>query len=128
MPKKAVDEVDGFGNLIELALAALEDKRENPSDHIINMPEFNIDSNIGAVEFLEELGIEEIFKSGDFDGIIADEPLKVSNIKHRAAIEVTKEGTAGVAASSVELVALAAGFSKTINIDKPFCFSFGTLN
>jgi len=120
--KKAVDEVDGFGNLIELALDALEDKRENPSDHIINMPEFNIDSNIGAVEFLEELGIEEIFESGDFDKIIADEPLKVSNIKHRAAIEVTKEGTVGVAASSVELVALAASFSKTINVNKPFLF------
>ena len=68
------------------------------------------------------MGIEEIFESGDFDGIIADEPLKVSNIKHRAAIEVTKEGTVGVAASSVELVALAAGFSKTINVNKPFLF------
>ena len=44
-----------FLYLLELALDALEDKRENPSDHIINMPEFNIDSNIGAVEFLEEV-------------------------------------------------------------------------
>merc|ERR1712018_779443 len=120
--ERSVDEVDSFSNIIELALPSLEESRENPADHIINMPEFKIDSNIGAVEFLEELGIEEIFTKGEFDGIVAEEPLKVSNIKHRAAIEVTKEGTLGVAASSVELVALAAGFSKTINIDKPFLF------
>jgi len=120
--ERNVDEVDSFSNIIELALASLEDSREHPSDHIINMPEFKIDSNIGAVDFLQKLGIEEVFNSGEFDGIVKDEPLKVSNVKHRAAIEVTKEGTLGVAASSVELVALAAGFSKTIDINKPFLF------
>jgi len=120
--ERNVDEVDSFSNIIELALDSLENSRKNPSDHIINMPEFKIDSNIGAVDFLQKLGIEEVFNEGEFDGIVKDEPLKVSNVKHRAAIEVTKEGTLGVAASSVELVALAAGFSKTINIDKPFLF------
>ena len=56
--------------------------------------------------------------------MIADENLKVSNVKHRAAIEVTKEGTLGVAASSVELVALSGAtlVSKTVNINKPFLF------
>jgi len=120
--KKAVDETDSLGNIIELALGSLENSRKNPSDYIINMPEFKIDSNIGAVGFLQDLGIEKAFDAGEFNGIIEDETLKVSNVKHRAAIEVTKEGTLGVAASSVELVALAAGFSKTVDINKPFLF------
>jgi len=120
--RKAVDETDSLGNIIELALGSLENSRKNPSDYIINMPEFKIDSNIGAVGFLQDLGIEKAFDAGEFNGIIEDEPLKVSNVKHRAAIEVTKEGTLGVAASSVELVALAAGFSKTVDINKPFLF------
>ena len=68
------------------------------------------------------MGIEKAFDAGEFNGIIEDETLKVSDVKHRAAIEVTKEGTLGVAASSVELVALAAGFSKTVDINKPFLF------
>ena len=47
---------------------------------------------------------------------------KVSKIKHRATIEVTKEGTVGAAASAIELVALSASLSapKTIDINKPF--------
>jgi len=122
--EKSVDEVSTHGNIIELALASLEESRENRDDHIINMPEFKIDSNIGAVPMLEKLGVEAAFNSGEFQGIVADEPLKVSKIKHRAAIEVTKEGTLGVAASAIELVALSASLSapKTIDLNKPFLF------
>merc|ERR1712241_300433 len=127
--RKMVDDSSFEGNIIELALQALESKektnlspRENPRNYVINMPEFKMDSNIGAVGFLQELGIQEVFASGEFDEMIADENLKVSNVKHRATIEVTKEGTVGAAASSVELVALAAGFSGKININKPFLF------
>merc|ERR1712193_158130 len=129
--RKMVDDSSFEGNIIELALQALESKekgglspRENPRNYVINMPEFKMDSNIGAVGFLQELGIEEVFTSGEFNEMIADENLKVSNVKHRAAIEVTKEGTLGVAASSVELVALSGAtlVSKTVNINKPFLF------
>merc|ERR1711936_59271 len=122
--EKSVDEVSTHGNIIEMALASLEDSRENRDDHIINIPEFKIDSNIGAVPMLEKLGVEAAFNSGEFQGIVTDEPLKVSKIKHRAAIEVTKEGTLGVAASAIELVALSASLSapKTIDLNKPFLF------
>merc|ERR1712241_130711 len=129
--RKMVDDSSFEGNIIELALQALESKekgglspRENPRNYVINMPEFKMDSNIGAVGFLQELGIQEVFTSGEFNEMIADENLKVSNVKHRAAIEVTKEGTLGVAASSVELVALSGAtlVSKTVNINKPFLF------
>merc|ERR1711992_119080 len=129
--KKSVGDSSFEGNIIELALQALETKakgglspRENPRNYVINMPEFKMDSNIGAVGFLQESGIQEVFTSGEFDEMIADENLKVSNVKHRAAIEVTKEGTLGVAASSVELVALSGAtlVSKTVNINKPFLF------
>merc|ERR1711988_1250722 len=121
---KDVQETGANGNLIELALKSLEVPRENRDDHIINMPEFTIDSNIGAVPMLQKLGVDAAFDAGDFKGIIEDEPLKVSKIKHRATIEVTKEGTVGAAASSVELVALSASLSgpKPITINKPFLF------
>jgi len=122
--EKNVKETGTAGNLIELALKSLEESRENRDDHIINMPEFTIDSNIGAVPMLQKLGVDAAFDTGDFKGIVEDEPLKVSKIKHRATIEVTKEGTVGAAASAIELVALSASLSapKTIDINKPFLF------
>ena len=45
----------GEDNIIELALEALEPKRNNPVDHIVNMPEFKIDSNIEATETLRKV-------------------------------------------------------------------------
>ena len=61
---------------------------------------------------------------GEFTKIIEDNPLKVSQIKHRATFEVTKDGKAGATASAIELVGLSAvrDVPKEININKPFLF------
>ena len=68
--------------------------------------------------------IDAPFDDGEFDRIIKDEPLRVGKVKHRATIEVTKDGTVGAAASSIELVALSASLSlpKKVDINKPFLF------
>ena len=73
---------------------------------------------------LFQLGIDAAFDEGKFSGILKEEALKVSNVKHRATIEVTKSGTIGAAASSIELVALSASLSlpKRVDINKPFLF------
>jgi len=122
--EQLVAENFGEDNIIELALEALEGKRNNPVDHIVNMPEFKIDSNIEATTLLRKLYIDAPFDDGEFDRIIQDEPLRVGKVKHRATIEVTKDGTVGAAASSIELVALSASLSlpKTVDINKPFLF------
>lgn len=122
--EQLVNENFGEDNIIELALEALEPRRNNPVDHIVNMPEFKIDSNIEATTLLRKLYIDAPFDDGEFDRIIQDEPLRVGKVKHRATIEVTKDGTVGAAASSIELVALSASLSlpKTVDINKPFLF------
>jgi len=114
----------GSDNIIELALEALQGKRNNPVDHIVNMPEFKIDTNIEATTMLRKLYIDAPFDDGEFNRIIQDEPLRVGKVKHRATIEVTKDGTVGAAASSIELVALSASLSlpKKVDINKPFLF------
>ena len=47
----------GSDNIIELALEALQGKRNNPVDHIINMPEFKIDTNIEATAMLRKVSV-----------------------------------------------------------------------
>jgi len=122
--EKLVAENFGSDNIIELALEALQGKRNNPVDHIVNMPEFKIDTNIEATTMLRKLYIDAPFDDGEFNRIIQDEPLRVGKVKHRATIEVTKDGTVGAAASSIELVALSASLSlpKIVDINKPFLF------
>ena len=45
------------------------------------------------------MGVKDAFDIGDFDKLTKKEKLKVNAIKHKAVIEVTKEGTTGVAAT-----------------------------
>ena len=71
-----------------------------------------------------QLGIDAAFDDGEFNEIIKDGSFKVSQVKHRAMVEVTKDGTEGAAASAIEVVPLTANLQlpKIINIDKPFLF------
>ena len=71
-----------------------------------------------------QLGINAAFDDGGFRGIVKDKDFKVSQVKHRAVVEITKDGTEGAAASAIEIVPLAASVTlpRTINIDKPFLF------
>ena len=50
--------------------------------------------------------------------------LRVIAVKHRATVEVTRDGTVGAAASAIEIVSFQANLNlpKEINIDKPFLF------
>ena len=111
-------------NIFDAAEKALEFKRFENKEHIINMPSFAIDSNLSVRDHLKKLGIVSAFEIGDFDTIVAEEPIKLSDVKHRAKIEVTTDGTSGAAATTIELVSFAASFDvpKEININKPFLF------
>ena len=111
-------------NIFDAAEKALELKRFENKEHIITMPSFAIDSNLSVRNHLKKLGIVSAFENGDFDTIVADEPIKLSDVKHRAKIEVTTDGTSGAAATAIELVSFAASFDvpKEINVDKPFIF------
>lgn len=70
------------------------------------------------------MGINAAFDEGAFNGIIPNESFKVGDIKHRAKIEVTKDGTVGAAATAIELVTLSGDFQlpENIMINKPFLF------
>jgi serine protease inhibitor len=46
-----------------------------------------------------QLGVEAIFNLGEFDNISPDEPFKVSQVVHKATVEVDREGTVGAAAT-----------------------------
>ncbi|TRY68508.1 hypothetical protein TCAL_14221 [Tigriopus californicus] len=87
------------------------------------MPEFQVASKFSVAGALKQLGVQGIFNDGEFDSI-SDEPLKVSDIIHRAIIEVDKEGTVGAAATGIELVPLSGAFlePELLIINQPFVF------
>jgi serpin B len=69
------------------------------------------------------MGVKSAFDYGDFGKLSKINKMKVTAIKHRAVIEVTKEGTIGVAATGVEIGVLSANLFPTFaRFDKPFFF------
>jgi len=111
-------------NIFDVAEKALELKRFDRKEHTITMPSFKIDSNFSVKDQLKKMGIVSAFEEGNFENIVFDEPIKLSDVKHRALIEVTTDGTSGSAATTIELVSFAATFDipKEINVNKPFLF------
>ena len=87
------------------------------------LPKFSLKTKFNAVDALKKLGATTIFNGkADFDKLKAGGPIKVDNILHEAAIEVTKDGAEGSAATGVELTLFSVGFEKLIVVDKPFMF------
>ena len=45
------------------------------------------------------MGVKEAFNVGEFNKLTKKQNMKISDIKHKAKIEITREGTTGVAAT-----------------------------
>ncbi|MBW4643896.1 MAG: serpin family protein [Goleter apudmare HA4340-LM2] len=70
----------------------------------IRLPKFKTDYEVTLNDALKALGMEEAFSSkADFSGM--GKNLAISQVKHKALIEVNEEGTEAAAATSVGIVA-----------------------
>ena len=94
---------------------------------IISLPRFKIETEFKLKPVLCALHADLAFSDdADFGGI-ADEPLKISEVIHKAFVEVNEEGTEAAAATAV-LMMRSAGLSsrppepKVFKADHPFLF------
>ncbi|EDV59769.1 serine protease inhibitor 42Dd [Drosophila erecta] len=111
------------------ALSALEEKIvgfARPLDAkevFLKLPRFKIEFRDELKETLEKLGIRELFTDkSDLSGLFADKSGgKVSQVSHKAFLEVNEEGAEAAGATSVA-VTNRAGFSMFLAADHPFAF------
>jgi serpin B len=93
----------------------------------VSLPRFKIEAEFKLKPVLCGLHAELAFSDeADFSGI-AEEPLKISEVVHKAFVEVNEEGTEAAAATAVGMI-LCAGISgpapipKVFKADHPFLF------
>jgi len=92
----------------------------------LHLPIFSVDEKLSLAETLAGMGMRDLFKEGaaDLSGIDGSKDLFVSEILHRAVVEVNEEGTEAAAATAVVVATKSAAIITPIEFhaDHPFLF------
>ena len=100
------------------------------SDVRVTLPRFTVTRDFQARKPLEALGMKRAFVGGkngaDFSGMVADEPVWIGFVVHKAFVAVDEVGTEAAAATVIGIVRGAAPLEpdepKEFNADHPFLF------
>jgi serpin B len=121
-------QVDGLAKVEE---AWTEDHYNMVVSHLhsqdvqVYMPKFKLETTYELKPLLFSMGLGICFSdAADFSGM-GEEPLKISEVVHKALVEVDEEGTVAAAATGVTFLKCAAVMPsrpKVFNADHPFMF------
>ncbi len=99
-------------------------ERMKPTQVEVLFPRFKAESSLALSGALKQLGMVKAFGGGDFSGISSGGGLQISEVIHRAIVEVNEEGTEAAAATGVVMVRSAVvGPPVQFLADRPFLFA-----
>ncbi|XP_070173130.1 leukocyte elastase inhibitor-like isoform X3 [Littorina saxatilis] len=124
------DAKDGLGQLEEqLTAADLEKVRKNLHSVKVNLklPKFSVESSFALKDILIKLGMTLAFhnQKADFSGMVTGpdaELLYISEVFHKAVVEVNEEGTEAAAATAVRMMKRSLPVFYPFIADHPFLF------
>ena len=90
------------------------------------LPKFRLDERLSLAQLLTAMGMRDLFTEGvaDLSGIDGSRELYVSEVLHRAVVEVNEEGTEAAAATAVvcEEYFASVDTPRVFRADRPFLF------
>uniref|UniRef100_A0A8C1WMR3 Si:ch1073-416d2.3 n=1 Tax=Cyprinus carpio TaxID=7962 RepID=A0A8C1WMR3_CYPCA len=87
----------------------------------VHLPKFKMEQSYDLHEILPHLGISNVFlRSANLTGLSQDPHLRVSQVLHKAVIEVDEKGTTAASATSVGITAYS--LPATFIVNRPFFF------
>ncbi|CAB4067642.1 unnamed protein product [Lepeophtheirus salmonis] len=116
---------NSMDNIFQMALASLTTDYDYYLDSpTVVLPEFLIETKLNLNEILKKMGIRSIFSDASLDKIGHDLTLKVSQVQHKAILEVNKHGTEGAASTGIEVIPLIGnlGAPTSVKANVPFLF------
>jgi len=92
----------------------------------LSFPKFKVDSSFGLAEQLSALGMPDAFSvdKADFSGMTGKPDLYITNVVHKAYVDVNEAGTEAAAATGVIMgvKSMPTGEPIEVKIDHPFLF------
>ncbi|XP_048218794.1 serine protease inhibitor A3N-like [Perognathus longimembris pacificus] len=94
------------------------------------LPKFSISGNYELQSLLPQMGIREAFSTqSDLSGITTSHQLKVTQVVHRALLDVAENGTEAAAATGMKMIPMSATLNPTIiRFDRPFLMNIYDTN
>lgn len=122
--------VDGLADLEEALTASklteILQGLSHQGDIDLSLPKFKLEQAVDLKKILAAMGIEDLFVPSkcDLSGISATKDLVVSDVVHKAFVEVNEEGTEAAAATAVLMMrcSLSLSFPTKFTADHPFMF------
>lgn len=88
----------------------------------LGLPRFKVECNFDLVPTLQGLGMKKAFTYlADFPSI-SEEPVFISEVRHKTYVEVTEKGTTAAAVTSIGFETTSMPNSPYFQVDKPFLF------
>lgn len=89
----------------------------------IYMPKYTFETSYSLTDYLKNMGMNLPFTDGaDFSGMDGTKMLRISDVLHKAYIDVYEEGTEAAAATAVIMVEKSARRNLEFRADHPFIF------
>lgn len=116
----------------QTSLASIVCRTESKSKVIISLPKFRIEMQVELSDSLRKIGMLSMFsREAEFNGLMMvaekKQPIYVTDIVHKAVIEVNEKGTVASAATKLDLLAMSKKMELvTFNADHPFRFFIRT--
>ncbi|XP_040070776.1 intracellular coagulation inhibitor 2-like [Ixodes scapularis] len=85
----------------------------------IQLPKFDLKTEYGLVPAVKKMGVRSVFSDADLSRVTGDGVLRVTEVHHKAAIEVNEEGTVAAGATVVVIEKRAP---HSFALDRPFLF------
>jgi len=109
----------------EFTYSTIEDilKRMTSEDINVSIPKFKISTGYQLKPLLSEMGMPLAFTDyATFSNMTSKNDLKISDVFHKAYIEVNEEGTEAAAATAVVIAVKSIGNDKYFVANRPFIF------
>ncbi|XP_029446174.1 serpin B4-like [Rhinatrema bivittatum] len=107
-----------YQKLSDLTRSAL---REAEVD--VHIPRFKLEETYNLGSVLQEMGMKDVFtNAADLSGISTKRGLELSQMVHKAFVEVNEEGTEAAAATGVTIVPTSLPVRVQFKADRPFLF------
>lgn len=100
------------------------DSKKRRREIIVTLPKFKVEQQVSLTKTLGDLGAGDLIspEKADLSGIDGSKNLYVSDVRHKAAIEVNEEGSEAAAASSVSISMRSFSITPAFKVDHPFLF------